>query len=625
VIDQFARKDLEPLPLRTFRIQNAVDGILQQRTSTATELLRSAIDSTLRDGSLVLSGEAGYALHASRAAELTLALKQLDAARNTFRAGVWQAIKDRLGGVEGEVDAERLCDGIERFLQDLVHTGIVELGSGTLRFEDLVARFPEGVQQKSFEASLEDALPADLRHLAINQVFSGIRDYFRVMPPAARRFLESLQVRVLGAQLLNLDPANQEYLRRLFSARHLLLDTNVIIAWQFEADEQYELAVDVISASRALGCNLAVTPSTVDELRGQIDEARRDAATVRGSAFAVALGPSLGNAILRTYFLRRTHNPALEWTAYIAPYIDIEEYLFSQGVLVEPAPAVQAQDALLKELFAILSEFKADSTTNAIAHDAHDMLYVETQRPVHPTDELGCAVWYLTLDNGLLRSQNAVKARCRDRGLFQLPTAAHLSVWGARIGRYQNALTFVYDDYIAYLVRSKLGLLAADIRCIDADFLELLTRAVVDIQRLLELPAPLVRQVVIALQEDAEASALVREIASEEEPQWRAIKGERLVGTLMGLVKRHGALPQQERDPERETMLARIELQAKKLELSAAERAAQELSIATLKAQLDELQARADAETADLQRRLEEEMHKSLLSRMLERLGIRRA
>lgn len=611
-------------PLTLPQIQLDVESILQQRGSVPTPAITSAIDSAVTEGLLVPADGNAFALHESRVTELSVALGTLEATRIAFRTGLWEAIQRRLGDSAQGIDTERLCDGIELFLQGIVHAEILELSSGTLKFEDLVAKFPEGVQQQSLERALEDALPTDLRHLAINQVFVGVRDYFRVMPTAARHHLESLQVRVLGAQLLNLDPANQEHLRSLFSARQLILDTNVVMAWQFEADEQYDLAVDVISASRALGCNLAVTPLTVEELKGQLEEARRDAATVRGSAFAAALGSSLSSVVLRTFFLRRANNAGLEWNAFIAPYADLEEYLFAQGVLVEPDARIDPHDSRIQELTNILSEFKSDSTANALAHDAQDLLYVETQRPAHPTDELGCAVWYLTLDNGLLRAQGSVHARFRDQGLFRLPTAAHLSVWGARIARYQNALTFVYDDYIAYLVKSKLGLMVADRRGIDVDFLEILTKAVVDIPRLLELPEALVRNVVIALQEDAEARALIREIATEDEPEWRALKEEKLVRTLLGLVKKGDKQVAQDLDPERATILAKIEILAKKLELSASERAAQDTQLADLQKHLDDLQARFEEETAELRKRLEEEQHKSLLTRVLERLGMKR-
>jgi hypothetical protein len=130
--------------------------------------------------------------------------------------------------------------------------------------------------------------------------------------------------------------------------------------------------------------------------------------------------------------------------------------------------------------------------------------------------------------------------------------------------------------------------------------------------------------VVISLQEDAEASALLRNIAAEEEPEWKALKQEQLVSTLLGLVRESQRALAADLDLERSTLLARIEMLGRRLESSASDRLRQEEEHQALKAQLDLIERKAAEGIASLQAELRTEREKPILARLLERIGLKR-
>ena len=606
----------------------AMEEILEHQTEIIEDELNAALDDMAAEGIVIKSGDSHLKLAESRALELHAAVEKLDNHRQEFKKGLVTAVENRLGAELGEGDREEFCATMESYLQSMIHAEILDLGVGRENFEDLVARHPEGSKSTTVDEKLREALSDRLGHLTASQLAAGVRDYFRILPLSGKKYLESLQVRVIGAQILYLDPEHQKYLRKLFRSRMLYLDTNVLIAYFFEADDHHGLTPDVISASLALGSNLLVTPETVAEFRGQINQANREYSIIGGVPLATVLGPAFESSVLKTYYTRRSVNPQLSWRAFISTFENIEEFLFANNILVADGDKRGDNfEETVREACDILSQYKWEATADAIFHDASNMVVVQLLRDKRPTDELGSQVWLLTLDNGLLRSQRHFHERFKDIGQFATPVAAHLSTWGARIGKYQNALTFIYDDYIAYLVRSKLGLIAIDRQGINADFLGLLTQAILEIDVLLELPEEIVSSVIISLQEDSEARKLVEEVVSEKEDSWQQVKREELLRRLLSSVSASEYAHIEKTAGQLAFLQSTIETLGKKLSdaLSSRAKVKSELDeIRTNLAELNTLLQEKDNELEQVRKQLEFETTRSLFSRILEELGIGR-
>lgn len=606
-------------------IESSIEGVLEQPGILSQQMIIDSIESAKSEGLLVELENGVYQLEVTRAKELVLAIKIMEGHRDAFRKGVQKAVEKRLSSPLDPGVAESLLDSIELFLQSIIHADIVEIGSGSTTLADLVNHSAEDASRKTVDEVLSECISDKLGHLATSQVSAGIRDYFRILPESGRKYLEVLQIKVIGGQILRIDPEDQDHLHKLFIKRRLYLDTNVIIAWFFDTDAQHDLATDIVAASKALGCNLFVTHKTVEEFQGQLTEARREYKKIRGSAFALSLGPAYQNTILRAYFLKRTQNPNLDWDAYIGPYGIIEEFLFANDVLVDDGGEFGVADAdLVNTITPVLTTYKPNSTSNAIYHDAFNICHIDHLRPNFPTDEFGCQIWLLTLDNAILRVQQALHNEYSVDGSFKLPIACHVSTWGNRIARYQNALTFVYDDYIAYLVRSKLGLIAVDRRGIKADFVELLSKALVEVDVLLKLPESLVRNVVTALQENAEARQLVTELAYEDEEKWTELKRSRLLEQLLDIVESAKKEADLTLDEQRAHLEARIEILEKQLNEQILSETQLENYVSQLHSDLDLLETERDRQITSLKEELAEQVDKAIIKIILERIGIRR-
>ena len=331
---------------------------------------------------------------------------------------------------------------------------------------------------------------------------------------------------------------------------------------------------------------------------------------------------------MQTYFTKLKDNPSLAWDGFISVYKNTEDYLFAKNILVEEIDAsVNIIDLDCRQVEEVLRRFKSDATPDAIAHDAYMMLVTEQYRKKFKLDELGSKVWFLTLDYRILKSQKELKRSFADKALFILPTSAHISAWGARIGKYQNFSTYVYEDYISYLIRSKLGLIVVDKDGISVDVLELITKSIVDVKPLLSLPDTLVVGVVKSLQENEEARKLMIQIVSEEESGWKEIKQEQFTKMILDSIEQVEYRAKFEANEGYKGFLQQLEAINSKLTSVIAENVEKDGTISTLStkiAQMSEEQILIKNENERLQNELNLEKNKTILERIIGYLGIRK-
>ena len=256
-------------------IEFEIDNIIENEKLINREELIQILDSSVKTGNIDLISNNRWRLSEERIKSLSESIVALDKLHKDFHAGMQTAIEARLNESLKDEEMNSICTIIEKYLLEMIRAEVLELSAGLANFEDFVNAYEDVASKETLDTRLDSSLDATYGHLKISQIAAGVRDYFRILPNNGRKYLETLQVRVLGGELLKLDPESGEKIKNLFITRKLFLDTNVLIALFFEKDKYHDLIPDVISLSIALGCSLLVTNQTVIEFQGQIEKAER--------------------------------------------------------------------------------------------------------------------------------------------------------------------------------------------------------------------------------------------------------------------------------------------------------------------------------------------------------------
>ena len=252
---------------------------------------------------------------------------------------------------------------------------------------------------------LDEALPED-RRLLRQRIFAVVLAYIRDLPEDLRVVLRTIHHNILLNQILNLDPAMIAQEKRWFSKRRLYLDTNVILSYLFEGHPSHAATVELLRVSSSLGVQLLVSPYTINELDYQVKLAKRDHNACKKGNVVSKLALYSDNLILATFLEYRSANP-LAWDAFISPFESWADMLLQYDILEEKEGTAELEGTELKKLaHKYVSEVKhLFASDEVIEHDANNCALILALREKYNGDEMGQAVWLLTIDTSLRRVQ----------------------------------------------------------------------------------------------------------------------------------------------------------------------------------------------------------------------------
>jgi hypothetical protein len=306
--------------------------------------------------------------------------------------------------------------------------------------------------------------------------------------------------------------------REWFSKRRLYLDTNVVLGYIFQAQKRHAVVKEVITASLNIGIQLLISPMTLQELMSQVDRAKRNHLLTQKDPLVKALASHGDDAILATYLQLLREQPSLDWHAFINPFENLEETLLQYNILVEEEGfnEAKAHPDLAAIRNAISDSKPIFVSPNVIDHDSANCALILHLRQIHPPDERGQIVWLLTIDTSLRRAQRILHGS----GRIQYPYCIQAADWGEIVLPSQNALGFVFNDFIGYLAQARLGAIAEP-QIVQLDFLETIHDASVDVDRLLHLHPEQVRAALSTLQTNREVRFLLTEAAQAKNDEER--------------------------------------------------------------------------------------------------------
>lgn len=421
-------------------------------------------------------------------------------------------------------ELNQIVDAVERTLTKDVYENSINLASENLTFEQLVEKIENSEPAELINKTLDEIISEE-RVLLKREIVGGIKDYFKKLPAELKEFLRSINSNVILNQILNIDPSIAQKQLEWYSHRRLYLDTNVLLAYFFEAQKCHSITKEVINASKDIGVQFFISPATLIELRKQVERAKRDYIIVDRSKVIRSVAIWSDDAILSTFLTKRKKQPSLDWIAYITPFDDFEEILLENEIVVEKDGMAEIENnPLITEIRKAITDSKPPFTSpNVIEHDAVNYSIILTQRKKYPPDERGQILWLLTLDSSLKRAQQILQgARIVDR-----PYSVQVGEWGEIVLPIQGLLNLKFTDFIGYLAQSKLGAIS-DPEIINFDFAETIVDSPYDITRLQSLEPNHVRKVIIKLQTDREARPLIQNLKLTNEPKER----ERLLVVL---------------------------------------------------------------------------------------------
>jgi hypothetical protein len=123
-------------------------------------------------------------------------------------------------------------------------------------------------------------------------------------------------------------------------------------------------------------------------------------------------------------------------------------------------------------------------------------------------------VWLLTIDHSLKRAQKVLYGA----GDIPGPYCMQADEWAEIVMPVQSVLGAAFHDFIGYLAQARLGAIT-DPQVVQLDFLETIQDAEIDVDRLLGLHPNQVRSVLVRLQANREARALVTNALRAQEKE----------------------------------------------------------------------------------------------------------
>jgi FtsZ-binding cell division protein ZapB/predicted nucleic acid-binding protein len=406
--------------------------------------------------------------------------------------------------------AQRLSEHLEYYLLRFFHDHSVTLarafGPDGKGFD---AEMP-GLQVPKLETLVGKLVPKSEK-LRRSQFLVGLRDGLLSLGATERAHMTTLYQKTVAFALLHQDPTVQRVKRRLAQRRIIYLDTNVLMAWMFEAHRRHPLAREVVELAHSVKCQLRVSKFTLEELELQLRESDTKYRQISHREGVLAI---VDDDVVRSYSKRRDSFPGLTWAPFLAEFQPPHEWLTDHDVICDNYQdwANAVHDERKDRVRAAVQAAKKGSThPELIDFDVHNLLYTQLRRVGWRADEMGSRVWFVTLDHGLGRAESVLLGQ----RVISAPASHGASAWCEFLGPYAVPESQELDAYVTHLVQSQLGLLGEDPKFVETNFLMTLEESSFDVDELMRAGPERARQVLVALQEDREVRRLIG--ASDDE------------------------------------------------------------------------------------------------------------
>lgn len=507
-------------PLSQETIAIAITHLLEQPQMNISSEVQTAIDGCIGRGNLTSENDT-LKLTEMGLSHVKDLISRAESDEKEFDTGLIKCVETELGFSVN--DSIMLCSTVKYVLQEMFRTKGVEiqrlLDTRSLALEEALrvgATYDpiESIKKKIRPVSLLFGKGSEERLVA------GIRKHFETLGDSAKRYVTLLYNKSFYHQILNLDPNLHAYQRSYFKSTRLYLDTNALIAYLFDGALQHGITTEIIDASKRLGFQVLISPSTLEEMNKFINNACQLFSSLGSDMRVVRLvtDTKLGrrsNPILVTFFIKKKGNLSLLWDNFISSYQSLEDFLLQKEILVEHEEYAEVRaDQNYSKVWSTIREIRYEIYLDSIVnHDADNFVLIHKLRQKHKSHPMGPSVWLLTWDSNLCTAEN------RLRSIYPVPHCHILDDWGQIILPYQNINNFAFDDYILYLVRSSLGI-TVDMNGLDLNFLESLHKPEFDIDSLLELDdAEYVARILANMQENKEIRELAERARTPQTPE----------------------------------------------------------------------------------------------------------
>ena len=455
-------------------------------------------------------------LSPDRAAELAAATDRLASQRAAFHAHLRESVEDAVGVALDDGAAATLGAEVERFVQRTFHDHSVELARAFGPGGHGLDASMKGFEERKLASLVNTLIPASKRLLR-NQYQVGLRDGLLSLENGGRAHLAALHQKTVAFALLHQDPTVLRVKRELARRRVVYLDTNVLMAWMFDAHPRHAQAREVADLARSVECTLRVSKFTLEELDLQIKESDQK---YRQISQHEGIHAVVDDDMVRSYRRAKDNQPALVWDAYLANFQPAKPWLEDHGVNIDGYQdwANAVQDDRKPDVFAAVQAYKkSGSNTHLIDFDVHNLLYVQLRRKTWPADAMGNRVWFVTLDRSLAKSE----ASLVHRSVYPVPSSHQADGWCEFLSLYAVPDSPEVDAYVSHLVQSQLGLLREDPQFVDTRFLITLEESGFDLEEVLTAGPDRARQILVRLQESREVRRLLGAEKQERElPAW---------------------------------------------------------------------------------------------------------
>lgn len=490
------------------------DGVVLGEIAEVVKVAKNA-------GLLVEAGSDTVELSTERRKQLAGIAKLIDGLRDAFHHEIAASVEHEMGSDLSKDAAIELRKALEGFIQRLFQQQSVVLarafGPDGGGFDSATA----DLFSMSSLNSIAKSVAGQHEQLRKAQVAEGIRKALFDLDAPGQRYLATVYQKTIAAALLKQDPSIRRLKRQLAQERIFYLDTNVVIALMFSAHPKHESVRAAVEAARDVGCALLISPSTLEELAVQIDEANEAYEQFKATTNRFSI---VSDDILRSYGVKLEENPELSWRAFMASHTPPVEALEELGIELSDIDAPFARHDVRRErVLEVLNHFKPESHRKVLDCDADNLLLVQIRRKKLPTDEMGSRVWFVTLDRNL----RDVERRLIAQAVYGTPSSKQVDGWAAGLSPHLSPDDENLGEYVLHMVQSNLGLVAEDPIFADVNFLVTLEKkGRLDVDELLAASPARTRRVLVALQEEIEIEEILEE--EPEKPEERDVWAKRL-------------------------------------------------------------------------------------------------
>ncbi|MCW5879223.1 MAG: hypothetical protein KIS80_10200 [Anaerolineales bacterium] len=490
--------------------------IVQQEDYLSKTQVDSIVVDSVARGEITKEINDKFALSSQRKDALQNALQQNDVVRLGVQAELIESVEVELSENLAPEEGRALFELLERALIKNVYEKSLDIARSSKTLDSVIIEFDEVSNgNKELDTLLDEFVPRE-RSLRKAKIRTGITNYLSESSAFLKSFLKHIHHNVLVYQILNLDPDLVEKQKNWFSSRRLYLDTNTVLAFMMQGQEQHSVVREVIEACIALNIQLLVSPFTEIELHKQVSRAKANYPKYRDNPLVMRFAGYSDDSILKTFADQKKTNPALQWEGFIAPFSKMEEILFSYGILLETegADGLDSTDFYTEAEQVIRSAKRPDVSATIVQHDALNFALVAGLQEKYLKDEKGERVLLLTIDRSLARAQ----VQLFRMGKVKAPICVQVTDWGDMVLPVQNLTTFVFDDFIGHLAQARFGAIKEQ-NVIQIDFLETISDAQIDVDRLLRLDEEQARDAIIQLQSSNQIEQMLSRIMDPKDEE----------------------------------------------------------------------------------------------------------